>query len=105
MLVGWSENCSVLGSSGDWQLVLLDRGETVHQLHGLVHAPGQGRVHVIFLSTVRVERSLVDFSGQVTCGLAELLGVEGLVHVELGTVNMRWDVLLRIAYRCFLWQR
>ena len=52
MLVRWSEDCSVLRSSSDWQLVLLDRGETVHQLHGLVHAPGQGRVNVVFLPTV-----------------------------------------------------
>ena len=36
-----------------------------------------------------VERSQVDFSGQVARGLVELLGVEaeGLVHVELGTIH------------------
>ena len=52
LLVRWSE---------DWQLVLLDRDETVHQLHG----PDQGRVNIVFLPTARVERTLVDFNGHV----------------------------------------
>ena len=106
MLVRWSEDCSVLRSSSDWQLVLLDRGETVHQLHGLVHTPGQERVNVVFLPTVRVERSQVDFSGQVARGLVELLGVEaeGLVHVELGTIHRWWNILLGIADWRFLCQ-
>ena len=75
LLVRWSEDLSVLRSSTDWQLVLLDRDETVHQLHGLVNAPDQGRVNIVFLPTARVERTLEDFHGHVALGLAELLCV------------------------------
>ena len=67
--------------------------DAVHQLHGLVNVPPlvQGGVGVVFLTNPRDDGCLMSVSDQValnwTLTLLLLLCVNGLVHVELGTVH------------------
>jgi hypothetical protein len=59
LVVGWSQNSPVLRSSRSCQFLVLDRGEAVHDLHGLVHPSVQGGVHVLLPLSIRTERRLV----------------------------------------------
>ena len=67
--------------------------DAVHQLHGLVNVPPlvQGGVGVVFLTNPRDDGCLMSVSDHValnwTLTLLLLLCVNGLVHVELGTVH------------------
>ena len=60
LVVGWSQHSPVLRSSRSWQHLVLDRGEAVHDLHGLVHPSVQGEVLFLILLSIRLKRSLVE---------------------------------------------